>query len=257
MNEDILKSHWTQLKGELRKQWYRLTEDDVEDIGGDREVLLGMLQEYYGLSRSQSARDLLRWLKEQKAPAQKGRPRVAPASADRHDADPVGVAIGSAGGAAAGAVAGSFGGPVGALVGAAVGGLAGGLAGKAAGAVDPELEDAYWQRSYRTAPYVDREHDYQYYQPAYRFGWESYSRYGRRSFEEIDETLMREWDTRRGASLQTWSEARDAARDAWERVAREGGHARDSIKRSARPADAAKKRSRRRQAGEDRSRKRA
>jgi hypothetical protein len=152
-------------------------------------------------------------------------------------------------------VAGSFGGPVGALVGAAVGGLAGGLAGKAAGGVDPELEDAYWQGRYRSAPYVDRAHDYQYYQPAYRFGWESYSRYGRRSFEEIDETLMREWDTRRGASLQTWSEARDAARDAWERVARQG--TRDSAKGSPRPADGAKKSKRRRQAGEDRSRKRA
>jgi uncharacterized protein YjbJ (UPF0337 family) len=185
MKEDILKSRWTRLKGQLRRQWDRLTEDDVEDIGGDREVLLGMLQEYYGRNRSQSERDLQRWLDAQAAAVPKDRPRVKPAPTDAGGAGPVGVAIGTAGGAAAGAVAGSFGGPVGTLVGAAVGGLAGGLAGKAVGPVDPELEDAYWQSSYRSAPYVDRGHDYQYYQPAYRFGWESYSRYGRRSFDEI------------------------------------------------------------------------
>jgi uncharacterized protein YjbJ (UPF0337 family) len=256
MKEDILKSRWTQLEAGLRRQWDRLTEDDVQDINGDREVLLGMLQEYYGLDRSQAERDLRSWLKEQNTVAGKDRPRVAPLRAEGDD-DPVGVAIGSAGGAAAGAVAGSFGGPVGTLVGAAVGGVAGALAGKAAGGVDPEREDAYWQASYQGAPYVDRARDYQYYQPAYRFGWESYSRYGRRSFEEIDETLMREWDTRRGASLQTWSEARDAARDAWERVARQGSPARGSAKASLKPTGAAKKRTRRRQAPDHRGRKRA
>jgi hypothetical protein len=132
--------------------------------------------------------------------------------------EPVGVAIGAAGGAAAGAAVGALAGPVGAAVGAAVGGLAGGLAGKAA-LVDAAAEDAYWREHYSTAPYVETGRDYTYYQPAYRYGWESYSRYGRRSFDEIDEQLMREWDTRRGQSLQTWREARDAARDAWTRVA--------------------------------------
>lgn len=87
--------------------------------------------------------------------------------------------------------------------------------------IDPAVEDAHWQASYRAAPYVDAAHEYHYYQPAYRFGWESYSQYGRRSFDEVDETLMREWDGRRGHSLQTWNEARDAARDAWERIARQ------------------------------------
>lgn len=134
-------------------------------------------------------------------------------------AHPVGVAMGATGGAAAGAVVGAVGGPIGVAVGAAVGGLAGGLAGKgAAEAINPTVEDAYWRENYRARPYVSEARDYDYYQPAYRFGWESYSQYGERSFDELDERLSREWDERRGASMQTWNDARAAARDAWQRA---------------------------------------
>jgi hypothetical protein len=134
-------------------------------------------------------------------------------------AHPVGVAVGATGGAAAGAAVGAVGGPVGIAVGAAVGGLAGGLAGKgAAEAVNPTVEEAYWRDTYVERPYVETGRNYDYYRPAYRFGWESYSQYGHRSFDEMEETLSREWDQRRGDSKQTWNEAREAARDAWNRV---------------------------------------
>ena len=138
---------------------------------------------------------------------------------------PVGVALGATGGAAAGAAVGAVGGPVGVAVGAAVGGVAGGLAGKgAAEAVNPTAEDAYWREHYQDRPYAQEGHDYEYYQPAYRFGWESFSQFGHRSFDELDEDFARDWDERRGASRQTWREAREAARDAWNRVSqpREG-----------------------------------
>jgi hypothetical protein len=85
---------------------------------------------------------------------------------------------------------------------------------------DPTLEDAYWRENYRATGLIDPTREYEYYQPAYRFGWESYSRYGRRSFEEIDEALQDEWEKERGPSSPDWSEARGPARDAWDRVAR-------------------------------------
>jgi hypothetical protein len=149
-------------------------------------------------------------------------------------AHPVGVAMGATGGAAAGAAVGAVGGPVGVVVGAAVGGVAGGLAGKgAAEAVNPTAEDVYWRENYRERPYVERGREYEYYQPAYRFGWESYSQYGERSFDELDDSLAREWDQRRGASLQTWREAREAARDAWNRVSQPGEDQSDVVPRYA------------------------
>jgi uncharacterized protein YjbJ (UPF0337 family) len=62
MNEDTLKGQWNQVKGQLRKQWGRLTDDDIDQIKGDRDILLGKLQEYYGKNREQNERDLETWL---------------------------------------------------------------------------------------------------------------------------------------------------------------------------------------------------
>src|SRR5262245_27313286 len=81
-------------------------------------------------------------------------------------------------------------------------------------------QDAYWRQNYRASTYVDPQRDYEYYQPAYRFGWECNSQYGRRSFEEIDADLQAEWERRRSPESLPWPDARAAAREAWDRVAR-------------------------------------
>jgi uncharacterized protein YjbJ (UPF0337 family) len=62
MNEDTLKGQWNQVKGHLRKQWGRLTDDDIDQIKGSREILLGKLQEYYGKNRDENERELETWL---------------------------------------------------------------------------------------------------------------------------------------------------------------------------------------------------
>jgi uncharacterized protein YjbJ (UPF0337 family) len=62
MNEDTLKGQWKQLKGQVQMQWGRLTNDDIDQIQGNRDILLGKLQEYYGKSREENERDLERWL---------------------------------------------------------------------------------------------------------------------------------------------------------------------------------------------------
>jgi uncharacterized protein YjbJ (UPF0337 family) len=67
MNQDILKGQWKQLQGRVRKQWARLTDDDIGQIKGDREVLLGKLQEYYGKSRDEAERELDNWLEDPRA----------------------------------------------------------------------------------------------------------------------------------------------------------------------------------------------
>ena len=56
MNWDIIKGRWSQLKGEARKQWGKITEDDWEKIAGEKDRLLGKLQERYGWSREEAER---------------------------------------------------------------------------------------------------------------------------------------------------------------------------------------------------------
>lgn len=135
-------------------------------------------------------------------------------------AHPVGVGTGAAGAGAAGAaVGGAIGGPIGAMVGAAVGAVAGGLGGKAAAeAVNPTVEDEYWRTNYSGRQYARAGEPYETYRPAYNYGWQARMMHGDSEWEEIEPNLAAGWTQARGDSTLEWSDARHAAKDAWDRV---------------------------------------
>ena len=58
MNADVLKGKWTQIKGEVKSQWGKLTDDDVERIEGDAEKLYGRVQERYGYAKEDAKREV-------------------------------------------------------------------------------------------------------------------------------------------------------------------------------------------------------
>ena len=58
MNKDIFKGKWTQMKGGIRTQWGKMTDDDVDQIQGDAEKFIGKLQERYGYGREQAEKEL-------------------------------------------------------------------------------------------------------------------------------------------------------------------------------------------------------
>ncbi len=64
MNEDILRGKWKQLRGQLRAWWGKLTDNDVEEIGGRWENLVGLLQERYGYTREYAEEEVKRRLRE-------------------------------------------------------------------------------------------------------------------------------------------------------------------------------------------------
>ena len=135
-------------------------------------------------------------------------------------AHPVGVGVGTAlGGAGAGALAGAAGGPIGAAVGAVVGGIAGGLAGKAtAEKIDPTAEEAYWRENYSKRPYHAKDVAYETYAPAYRQGWESPAKFPGKQFEDVEPDLRRDWEASEHNSSLKWDKAKQASRDAWQRI---------------------------------------
>jgi uncharacterized protein YjbJ (UPF0337 family) len=67
MNQATLKGQWLQIKGQARKQWGKLSDDEIDQIQGDAEILLGKLQQRYGYSREQAEQELERWQAERKA----------------------------------------------------------------------------------------------------------------------------------------------------------------------------------------------
>jgi uncharacterized protein YjbJ (UPF0337 family) len=62
MNNDVLQGKWEQLKGQARVKWGKLTSDDVEQIKGEREKLVGKLRERYGLARDRAESEVNAWL---------------------------------------------------------------------------------------------------------------------------------------------------------------------------------------------------
>jgi uncharacterized protein YjbJ (UPF0337 family) len=58
MNEDIMKGDWTQIKGQMRVQWGKLTDDDFEQIAGKKDILVGKLQERYGRAKDKAEKDV-------------------------------------------------------------------------------------------------------------------------------------------------------------------------------------------------------
>ena len=58
MNADTLKGQWHQLKGEIKTQWGKLTDNDLDQIAGQSEKLIGKLQERYGYARDQAEREV-------------------------------------------------------------------------------------------------------------------------------------------------------------------------------------------------------
>jgi uncharacterized protein YjbJ (UPF0337 family) len=58
MNQDRIQGRWRQIKGKVKEQWGRLTDDDLDVIAGRREQLLGRIQQRHGLARDEADRQL-------------------------------------------------------------------------------------------------------------------------------------------------------------------------------------------------------
>ena len=63
MNSDIIEGNWKQLKGKLKEQWGKLTDDDLDVIEGKREVLAGKIQERYGVTKDEAEKHVKEWEK--------------------------------------------------------------------------------------------------------------------------------------------------------------------------------------------------
>jgi uncharacterized protein YjbJ (UPF0337 family) len=54
MNKDIFEGTWEQLKGRIKKFWGELTDNDLKQIEGNQQEILGKLQERYGYTKEEA-----------------------------------------------------------------------------------------------------------------------------------------------------------------------------------------------------------
>jgi uncharacterized protein YjbJ (UPF0337 family) len=61
MNQDRIQGRWKQLKGKVKEQWGKLTDDDLDVIAGRRDQLLGRIQQRHGLAKDEADRQVRSW----------------------------------------------------------------------------------------------------------------------------------------------------------------------------------------------------
>jgi uncharacterized protein YjbJ (UPF0337 family) len=63
MNWDIVKGNWKKLSGKVREEWGDFTDNDIEEMAGRRDQLIGKLQEKYGYARGEAEQKADEWAK--------------------------------------------------------------------------------------------------------------------------------------------------------------------------------------------------
>ena len=61
MNNDTIQGRWKEIKGSVREKWGRITDDEVDQIGGSREKLEGTIQRAYGKTKDEVRREVDDW----------------------------------------------------------------------------------------------------------------------------------------------------------------------------------------------------
>lgn len=61
MNQDQFEGKWKQMKGAFRQKWGKFTDDDIEQFAGNRDKIIGAMQERYGKSKEQAQKDFDDW----------------------------------------------------------------------------------------------------------------------------------------------------------------------------------------------------
>ena len=58
MNKDTFKGNWKQFKGNAKKKWGKLTDDDLDVVEGNADILAGKIQERYGITKDEAKKQI-------------------------------------------------------------------------------------------------------------------------------------------------------------------------------------------------------
>ncbi len=61
MNRDQFQGAWKQISGQVKEKWGKLTDDEITQINGKREALLGLIQQKYGYAKERAEEEISRF----------------------------------------------------------------------------------------------------------------------------------------------------------------------------------------------------
>ena len=67
MNWDRIEGEWKQIKGSVKEQWGKLTDDDLDVAAGKRDQLVGKVQNRYGIAKDEAEKQIDEWAEKHKA----------------------------------------------------------------------------------------------------------------------------------------------------------------------------------------------
>lgn len=70
MNRDVMKGQWKQMQGEAKRRWAKLTDDELGQMEGNFDKLVGRIQERYGFERAHAEREVDDFLNGYKTPVE-------------------------------------------------------------------------------------------------------------------------------------------------------------------------------------------
>ena len=62
MDSNRMEGSWAELKGKAKQQWGNLTDNELTQIGGKKDELMGRLQARYGYSKDRAKQEVESWL---------------------------------------------------------------------------------------------------------------------------------------------------------------------------------------------------
>jgi uncharacterized protein YjbJ (UPF0337 family) len=61
VNKDILEGKWKELRGHVKEQWGKLTDDDIDRAQGKSDQMIGLLQQKYGYAKERAEEEYKRF----------------------------------------------------------------------------------------------------------------------------------------------------------------------------------------------------
>ncbi len=62
MNWTQVEGQWLQVTGQIKSKWGKLTDDDLKVVAGKKDLLIGKLEERYGVIKDDAEKQIDEWL---------------------------------------------------------------------------------------------------------------------------------------------------------------------------------------------------
>jgi uncharacterized protein YjbJ (UPF0337 family) len=56
--QNMVEGKWTEIKGEIKKKWGQLTENDIDSTKGNFQSLVGLLEQKLGIKKDEASQHL-------------------------------------------------------------------------------------------------------------------------------------------------------------------------------------------------------